>query len=179
LKLAFGVSSYGNEYLNENKIQTGLGYSLPSLTIGCVLNFMQTRIESFGVNHKLIFDLGASSEIIPKFIFSINIQNLSQARFNDQDYIESKIKIGGQFEISNKINLYSEIEKQLRSGNILKVGLEYEAIKQCFIRMGFNGNPINLNLGMGYYWRKWSYNYAFLIHPVLGPGHSFGLGHEF
>ncbi len=173
----FGIQKSGTEFLNVQNLHLAYGSSISNLDYGGSLELRQTSMSEYGNKMNILFDLGAQTEVIEKLKFAMNISNLNQAMIIDE-LIFSSIRMGVNYENSEKLFFNLEYEKVLQSSHIVKTSFEYFIINQIAIRTGMQSKPLRPHAGLGIKWKRWNYAYAFARHPFLGNTHAISIEYE-
>jgi len=163
----FGYSAY-----NEGKI--GLAYAKAfgkSISFGLQLNYNMARLaESYGNRNFMTFEAGLLANITPRLAIGAHIYNPVSARlsqFNDER-APVIFRIGAAFEVTGKILLIAETEKNINSDASVKAGIEYRLIPQLHLRGGISTNPTSNAFGVGLFFGDFFIDISTSYHQVLG-----------
>lgn len=173
----FGVQRSGTEVLNVQNLHFAYGSSISNLDYGGSLELRQTSMSEYGNKMNLLFDLGAQTDVIDHLKFAMNISNLNQATIIDE-LIFSSIRMGVNYESSEKLFFNIEYEKILQGSNMVKTSFEYFIINQIAVRAGMQSKPLRPHAGLGIKWKRWNYSYAFARHPFLGNTHAISIEYD-
>lgn len=184
-----GVSfnQYGSSNFNENKI--GLAYARSFgryLQIGLQLDYCLLKIaEEYGNKSALTFELGIQSQVTDKLTLGTYIFN--PARFTlkqtiNQEPLPIVFRFGASYKFTKDFIAQLEVEKNTDfEGFAFRGGLEYEAVKDLFIRAGaqigtdrFEQQGL-LTFGLGYQIKFVEINVGAQMHQVLGAGVNVGM----
>lgn len=174
----FGISRFGGELFNQHLMGLGFSNTLGIVSLGAKIEWFQTQIEGFGTGNSFLFSFGGVAELGPKTFFGANFSNINRARFskNRDQRIPTFIEMGVTYLPSKNISLYSEIEKEVDTKAIFKVGLEYKLKEWICLRTGISSTPNRLNFGFGIRRERFGFDYAFGQNSILGSSHHFSLG---
>lgn len=184
-----GVSfnQYGSSNFNENKI--GLAYARSFgryLQIGLQLDYCLLKIaEEYGNKSALTFELGIQSKVTDKLILGTYIFN--PARFTlkqtiNQEPLPIVFRFGASYKFTKDFIAQLEVEKNTDfEGFAFRGGLEYEAVKDFYIRAGaqigtdrFQQQGL-LTFGLGYQIKFMEINVGAQMHQVLGSTVNIGM----
>ena len=179
--LGLSFNQFGYSEYNENKI--GLAYAKDFgryLQIGLQLDYLSLHIgNDYGNFRAVTFELGLQSQVTDKLTLGTYIFNPASFSF-EQTLNHEKIPIVFRFGLSYKFTKdflgQCEIEKNTeREGVSLRGGLEYEAVKNFYIRAGVQTNPGILSFGVGYALSFAQINVAAQLHNELGASLQIGM----
>ncbi len=171
---AFGMSigQFGYSLYNENKIGISYGQRLSkTFSVGVQLNYLSTQIgEGYGSNSALSGTVGILAKVTDELNLAAVVVNPNQAKlstFQDERY-PTLIKMGLSYEISSKVNLLSEVVKDIDYSPIAKVGLEYKALEIIHFRIGYASDPALSTFGFGLNYKDFQLDFASGFHSTLG-----------
>ena len=179
--LGLSFNQFGSSKYNENKF--GLAYAKGFgryLQIGLQLDYLLLKIgNDYGSFRAVTFELGIQSQVTDKLTLGTYIFNPVSFSF-EQTLNHEKLPIVMRFGLAYKFTKdfigQCEIEKNTeREGVSLRGGLEYEAVKNFFIRAGVQTNPGILSFGVGYAIRFAQVDVAAQLHNELGASVQIGM----
>lgn len=152
---AFGLSinQFGYSLYNENRIGLSYGQNLSkTFALGIQLNYLNTSIaESYGSKSGLSGNVGLQARINEKLSLAALVKNPNRtklAEYQDERY-SSSISLGLAYEFSERVWLFSEIEKDLDFDENVKLALEYIPIQAFYFRLGYASKPTQTSFGFG------------------------------
>ena len=154
-----GTISVGGQYSGFNLYSTsraGLGYALAlseKLSMGVQINYMNVRQPSYyGTKHGISGEFGLGVKVTPKWTFAMAINNLTRSRLADfqNERFETVFRAGTLYELSKRVLVSTELEKDIAFPLRLKVGVEYHPAEPFYVRAGAAVNATALALGFGY-----------------------------
>ena len=170
-----GVSfnQFGYELYNENKL--GIAYAKgfgQYIQIGIQLDYLFLKSnDDYGRQDAITFELGLQSHITDKLTlgtYLFNPVSFKMHTFNDAK-IPTVFRFGIDYQFTKNFSAQCEIEKDTsHKGVSLRAGLEYEVIKDLFIRAGAQSNPGVFTFGIGYEIKFFQINIAAQLHSKLG-----------
>lgn len=179
--LGLSFNQFGSSKYNENKF--GLAYAKDFgryLQIGLQLDYLLLKIgNDYGKFNAVTFELGIQSRVTDKLTLGTYIFNPVNFSF-EQTLNHEKLPIVMRFGLTYKFTKdfigQCEIEKDTkREGASLRGGLEYEAVKNLYIRAGVQTNPGILSFGLGYAIRFAQIDVAAQLHNELGASVQIGM----
>ena len=105
-----------------------------------------------------------------KIHFGIFFFNPTQSKYsiNSYDRIPTFARLGLRYDISDKVQLITEIEQILNQSLIFKGGVKYQIHDILSLSIGAANNPVYLTFGTGIKLKKINVDFAASIHQVLG-----------
>ena len=184
--IGLSFNQYGDSKFNENKI--GLAYARSFgryLQIGLQLDYCLLKAEEYGNKSALTFELGIQSKVTEKLTLGTYIFN--PARFTLQQTINNEplpivFRFGASYQFTKDFMAQLEVEKNTDyEGFAMRGGLEYEAVKDFYIRAGaqigtdrFQQQGL-LTFGLGYQIKFIEINVGAQMHQVLGSSVNIGM----
>lgn len=179
--LGVSFNQFGSSKYNENKF--GLAYAKAFgryLQIGLQLDYLLLKIgNEYGSFKAVTFELGIQSQVTDKLTlgtYIFNPVNFSFEQTLNHERIPIVFRFGLAYKFTKDFIGQAEIEKNTdREGVSLRGGLEYEAVRNLYIRAGVQTNPGILSFGLGYAIRFAQINVAAQLHNELGPSVQIGI----
>ena len=173
----FGLQADYFGYKNYNESQVGLAYarSLGStVDLGVKFNYYSFRIPAYGNASAINFELGAIAHLSEKLHMGIHAYNPVGGKLSktQDEKLSSIYKFGMGYEASEKFLVSAEIIKEEDLPVNVDVGIQYNFMKQFFVRAGTSTETTNSYLGAGISWKNFRLDIAGGYHPQLGftPG---------
>jgi len=152
---AFGISinQFGYSAYNENKIGISYGQKLgENISMGIQVNYLNTRIsEGYGNNSAVSGTIGFMADLNEDLTLAAVVVNPNRAKLatiEDERY-PTLLKLGLGYNFSEKVNLLTEVVKDIDYDANVKVGIEYKAIDILHFRLGYATNPALSTFGFG------------------------------
>lgn len=179
--LGLSFNQFGSSKYNENKF--GLAYAKDFgryLQIGLQLDYLLLKIgNDYGTFSAVTFELGIQSHVTDKLTlgtYIFNPINFSFEQTLNHEKLPIVFRFGMAYQFTKDFAGQCEIEKNTeREGVSLRGGLEYEAVKNLYIRAGVQTNPGILSFGLGYGIRFAQINVAAQLHNELGASVQIGM----
>lgn len=179
--LGLSFNQFGSSKYNENKF--GLAYAKDFgryLQIGLQLDYLLLKIgNDYGTFSAFTFELGIQSHVTDKLTlgtYIFNPVNFSFEQTLNHEKLPIVFRFGMAYQFTKDFVGQCEIEKNTeREGVSLRGGLEYEAVKNLYIRAGVQTNPGILSFGLGYGIRFAQVNVAAQLHNELGASVQIGM----
>lgn len=182
---AFGlcVSNFGYSSYNENKYSLSFAKAFgKKLSIGVAMDYLTTKIaEGYGSKGVLAAELGIQSKPLKGLTIGAHVFNPTHAKLTDynNERIPTIIRLGADYNFSNKVTLAVENEKDMSKKSIFKAGIEYKAVKEFYLRAGVSTNPNLTSFGFGLNLKNLKIDVSANYHQVLGISPQFGLLYVF
>jgi hypothetical protein len=171
---SFGISvgQFGYNLYNENKVGISYGQRLSkTFSLGVQLNYLSTQIgEGYGSSSALSGTIGLMALVTDELTVGAVVVNPNQAKlttFQDERY-PTLIKLGVGYEFSNKVNLMTEVVKDIDFSPQAKVGIEYQAMDIVYFRIGYASDPSLSTFGFGLNYQDFTLDFASGFHSTLG-----------
>lgn len=164
----FGYTEY-----SENKLGLSYGQQLgENISLGIQLSYLQTQIKENSYKNNSTFSgtVGILSKISDELTLAAKIMNPNRAKrgnYQDERYPTS-ISLGMAYLYSDKVNLMSEIEKEIEQPTQLKFGIEYQPLDIFYLRAGYASAPSTLAFGFGLLLDDFVLDFSSSFHNVLG-----------
>lgn len=154
-----GVISFGGQYSGFNLYSTsraGVGYALAlseKLSMGVQINYMNVRQPSYyGTKHGISGEFGLGIKVTPKWTVAMAINNLTRSNISSStnERFETIFRIGALYDVSKRVFVTSELEKDINFPLRVKVGVEYHPVAPFYVRVGAAVNTTSFAIGLGY-----------------------------
>lgn len=181
----FGISysRFGNKLFNQSRY--GFAYAKrlwKFLSVGLQLSYLNTTLaEDYGARHSFIAEIGLLSQVTPKLRIGFHAFNLTRTKLADayDERVPMNFRLGAQYDISKKVRMAVEAEKDLELPAVFKAGFEYLPVKQFAIRVGVGTAPFHADFGLGLRLKFLHFDIAGSVHPVLGFSPKASLSYRF
>lgn len=172
--LGVSFNQFGSSKYSENKF--GLAYAKdfgPYLQIGLQLDYLMLRIgNDYDKQSAVTFELGIQSQVTEKLrlgTYIFNPVHIALQQSINQEKLPIVFRFGAAYQFTKDFVGQCEIEKNTDyEGVSLRGGLEYEALKDFYLRAGVQTNPGLLSFGLGYEIRFARIDVAAQLHEILG-----------
>ena len=176
----FAVSFYrfGGELLNQQKASLGFSNKIGLVSLGVNLSYVQYSIESLGNTSAFVLEFGGLAELTKQLRVGAYVFNLNQATLNnaaDQD-LPVTMKVGISYLPTDEFTINAEVMKQVDAEERVRIGINYQLIKNVSVRTGIETNPVKGAFGVGFSPGRFLIDYAYGNQSVLGDIHDLTLG---
>ena len=154
-----GVISFGGQYSGFNQYSTsraGVGYALAlsdKLSMGIQINYMNVRQPAYyGTKHGISGEFGLGIKVTSKWTVAMAINNLTRSNLSasTNERFETIFRIGALYDVSKRVFVTSELEKDINFPLRVKVGVEYHPVTPFYVRVGAAVNTTSFAIGLGY-----------------------------
>ncbi|CAN5458584.1 hypothetical protein BH11BAC3_BH11BAC3_09260 [soil metagenome] len=172
----FGVSMKYAGYKNFNENQIGLAYgrSLGSkVDLGIQFNYYGYKVPSYTSANAVDFEIGAIVHLTDQLNAGIHVYNPVGGNFSKTDEkLTSAYKIGLGYDVSEQFFISAEVVKEEDYPINLNAGIQYQFVKQFFVRAGVSSATSTGYAGVGLSWNNLRLDISGSYHPQLGlsPG---------
>jgi len=175
-----GVSFYrfGGELLSQQKASVGFSNKFGLVSLGANISYLQYSIETLGKSSAFVFEFGGLAEVTKQIKLGAYVFNLNQASLSNgsQQELPITMKVGVSYLPIEDLAINAEVLKQVDNEERIRVGLNYDVIKNFSIRTGIETNPVKGSFGLGFRPGRFLLDYAFSNHSVLGDIHDLSIG---
>ncbi|MCT4581679.1 MAG: hypothetical protein N4A35_09705 [Flavobacteriales bacterium] len=184
-KGAFAIqwSNFGYALYQENKV--GLAYALQlseKLSGGVQLDYLSTRLGGiYGANTAFAAEIGLQAKLTQKLTIGAHVYNPTRTTLNDynNEAIATIMRLGLGYQLSEKVNIVVETEKDVDHLAALKTGIEYNANNKLYFRGGVSTGPTLGAFGFGLNLEQYQLNIATTYHQTLGFSPEISFTYQF
>lgn len=143
-------------YRQFRSVNAGVGYSMrlfKKFYAGVQINYQGLFLpQNYGNKNTVTGDLGIYAYITDNWKMGASVANLWRAKLSkyQDDRLTTAIRLGTSYNFSDRVLIALEAEKRIDDPLRMKFGVEYQAVKNLFIRGGVATAPIEFSLGVGY-----------------------------
>ncbi len=169
-----GVNYYyfGYTKFNENKLALAFAKKIGKrIALGGQIDYFHTHISRQYENKSAaVGELGIIAEPVNNLLIAAHVFNVWNAKFeNSQDeYMPNTMKIGVAYLLQNSSTVSIEAEKSVNEKILIKTGVEIKFLDKFTVRAGVLGKPMAYSFGLGYEYKAFQLNIAFIEHHILG-----------
>lgn len=177
--ISVGAQLYGYQLYKSQRV--GAGYSLKLadfLFAGVQLNYQGIQLaQNYGSYSGMTAEFGVQALINEKWRVGMSVFNLGRAKLSEfeDDRLSTVMRIGTSYKPSSKVMLMAEFQKDLDHNLAFKGGMEYEVLKQFYLRLGAATQPTSFSFGMGYKWKIIQLDLGSGYHQILGWSPHFSI----
>lgn len=172
------VGSYGIDGFKENQLSLSFARSIGKHAyLGIQANAYQIQVEGFGQSTIADLTLGYWQLIDEKIIISASIKNPAQLT-NDDRRISGKADIGLGYIISDKLEIFTSVDKSWDAGWSVRPGLRYTPHQVLRVFFSTDTSPSAISLGLGLQLDTGlTADLGINTHPILGNSLALSLGY--
>ena len=176
------ISNFGYSLYNENKI--GLGFGKPfgkKIAAGISMNYFRTSISEYGNKNYFTAEIGIQAKPVQNLTLGAHLFNPTRTKFSpyNDERIPTIMRLGFDYKFSEKVFVALETEKDIERKAMVKAGIEYEPIKELYLRAGISTNPSLSCFGIGIHLKQFKLDISSTCHSTLGFSPQIGLIYEF
>lgn len=168
----FGMAlqRFGNGDLNQQIIGIAYGRKLmDDLMIGVRFDYLQMRIAQYGKKSVATAEMGLQARVVPQVLLGFHVYNPFQVRLLEGETLPVVIRLGVQYEASDKVKVFGEIDKISELPEGFAFGIEYLFLDRLAARIGYSTQPQLVTFGVGYSLdRRYSIDVGTSVHSYLG-----------
>lgn len=176
-----GIYRFGDNVYNEQILSGSFASTFGLASLGVSVNYIQYNTDGFGRKDAVSISAGGIARLTPIICVGAYITNINQPKISqeDEERLPTLLTLGLSFKTTDKINIATEIRKDLDYGATWKVGLEYKAHPKFIFRTGFNIKPNAGFVGFGFKSKKFTLDYAYAHYLDIGGRHQATVGYQF
>jgi hypothetical protein len=174
-----GVYRFGDNVYNEQIISAGFSNTFGIASLGLKVNYIQYQTEGFGTKGVMSINFGGIAQLTPMLAVGAYITNINQPELNEFEKLPTKLTAGLSITPTEKINVITELEKDLEYDPTWKAGIEYKFHTKFTARTGYNINPNTAFFGLGFKTKKFNIDYAIQHNVLLSLSHQASVTYQF
>lgn len=181
--MGLAISYFGYKLYNEKKF--GLAYSRAfgdRFSFGLQVDYLHTHIDmDYGNEGAAVFEAGIMAKPIDNLYIGVHVYNPTQVKManTEEEQLPTIYRFGVGYSITDRAFIGVEYEKDIEYKTRFKAGLEYEAVKNFYLRTGILTEPFENTFGLGYKYGNIYADIAFTNHPELGLTPHFSMLYSF
>lgn len=168
VNVGFGVERFGDKLYNEQKLGLAVGKSMNRVSLGVKVSYFQAAIENFISKNTLMTEFGVMTKLSSKVQMGFHAYNLTGAKLFASQHIPTVLRLGLSFMPSRQILLVAEAEKNIELPTLIKAGIEYQIVKNFYLRTGLTSKLNHAHFGFGFQSKQFIFDYALSSHSALG-----------
>lgn len=181
--VALSFSHFGYSAYNESKIGLAFARAFGKyIAFGLQLDYNMARLaESYGNRNFITFEAGMLANITPELAIGAHVYNPIRAKLSEYNDERAPVimRFGAAYEITKKITITAEAEKDTYLEANIKAGIEYKLIPQLHLRGGIATNPSSNSFGVGIFAGDFIIDISASYHYVLGFSPQASLNYKF
>ncbi|AFK03555.1 hypothetical protein Emtol_2419 [Emticicia oligotrophica DSM 17448] len=176
--LGFGIERFGDKLYNEQKVGLVMGKSMNRVALGVKISYFQAAIENFAAKNTLLTEFGIMTKLSSKVQLGFHAYNLTGAKLFTSQRIPTVLRLGLSFAPSKQILMITEAEKDLDFPMLIKAGIEYQIVKNFYLRTGINSKINQFHFGFGLQAKQFIFDYAISSHEALGFSNHLSISYQ-
>ncbi len=161
-------------HLGDNDLRNqiiGFAYArrlMKNWSISLQADVLSFQAPGFGSRFIPTVEIGSIYEVNDKVNIGFHVFNPFGQALTEQEDISAIIRAGVSYELSDKVSLLAEVEKDIIFPFRIKAGIIYMPVEKLSIRTGFNTQEAQFAFGLSYRFGNYSIHGAANVHPSLG-----------
>lgn len=177
------ITNFGFNLYSENKYSLSFAKAFgQKFSMGIALDYLTTRIaEGYGSKGVPAAELGVIAKPLKGLTIGAHVFNPTRAKINtyNNERLPSIIRLGANYELSEKVMVAIETQKDIQYKAEFKAGLEYKPVKEFYLRLGVSTNPVLSCFGFGINVKSIKIDFSGNYHQTLGFTPQLGLSYTF
>jgi hypothetical protein len=167
----FDVSAFGFDAYSESRI--GLTYAttlFERLSLGAKVNYNRISIQNYGAKGVLYADIGLNCILSKHISVGFRVYNASRSQLlrDPDEKIPTTLDAGLAYQVSDKVLIVADVEKQVNFPISFRGGVEYAVAKFLKARVGASTQPVTLSAGIGVNVKSLNIDFTNTLHQYLG-----------
>jgi hypothetical protein len=177
------ITNFGYSQYSENKYSLSFAKAFgEKFSAGIAMDYLTTKIaEGYGSKGVLAAEAGIIAKPIKGLTIGAHVFNPTRSKISeyDNERLPTIIRLGADYNFSDKITLALEAQKDIKYKAEFKAGLEYKAVKELYLRIGVSTNPTLSSFGFGLNLKNLKIDVSASYHQTLGITPQLGLSYTF
>lgn len=179
-----GVDMGGFGFSGYSESRVGLTYAttlFERLSVGAKANYTRVSIDNYGAQSAIYVDAGLNC-ILSKHLsagFRVFNANRAQLQKEQNEKIPTTLDLGIAYQVSDKVLIVADVEKQVNFPYSFRGGVEYAPAKFLKARIGASTQPVTVSAGIGLVVKGLNIDFANTLHQYLGYTPSLSLSWRF
>lgn len=180
-----GISMSGFGFSSYTESNVGLTYATTlagRLSLGAQVNYTRTSIDFYGATGAVVVNAGVNALIAEGLSLGFRVYNANQANIRREaadEKIPTLLDLGLAYNVSDKVLLVADVQKQVNFPTSFRGGVEYAFLKNFKARLGATTQPTTLNAGVGFSAKSLDIDFSNSFHETLGYTPSLSLNYRF
>ncbi len=176
--IGLAVERFGDKLYHEEKLGLALAKSTNRVSLGIKVSYLQAAIEGFAVKQTVLTEFGVMAKLSSNLQLGFSAYNLTAARLFVSQRVPTVLRLGLAYQPTKQLLLVGEAEKDIILPALYKVGLEYQLVKNFYLRTGITSKISNVHFGIGFQSKQFIFDYAASSHSILGFSHHLTLAYQ-
>lgn len=181
--VGLSFSHFGYSAFNESKIGLAFARSFGKrIAFGLQLDYNMARLEeSYGNRNFLTFEAGMLAHITPELVVGAHVYNPISAKLSEYNDERAPVifRLGAAWEVTPRVLITAETEKNIDNEADVKFGLEYRLIPALHLRGGISTNPASNSFGVGIFTGDFVIDISASYHYILGFSPQASIAYKF
>ena len=177
------ITNFGYSLYSENKYSLSFAKAFgDKLSAGIAMSCLTTKIaEGYGSKNVFAAELGLQTKPLKDLTIGVHIFNPTRSKLAEynNERIPTIIRLGVNYNFSDKVLLAVETEKDIAQRSIFRAGIEYKAVKQLYLRSGISTGPTLSSFGFGLNLNNFKIDISANYHQTLGISPQLSLTYTF
>lgn len=174
---AIGIQTYGYSVYRENSFYFSLARQFQDrIFFGATMKYQSLSIKDYGTGGTLGIDLGIIVQANEIFAVGCTARNINRPQIGRNDENLPQVMAAGIMARPLLSLIFTfDIYKDIRFPIEARSGIEYQVIKNLFLRAGIATDPARHSLGFGLNLKGFQIHYAYYSHQYLSASHQISI----
>jgi len=167
--MSLSIKHLGDSDLNTQLIGFAYARTLSKTwNLSLQVDLLSFQARNFGSRLIPTVEIGSVYDVNKKVHVGFHIFNPFGQALTPQEDISAIVRGGVLYDLSKKVSISAEVEKDIVLDFRVKVGIDYRPIKNVHIRTGFTTQESQFSFGLAYGFGKYKIHGVASVHPTLG-----------
>ncbi len=176
--IGLGVERFGDKLYHEEKMGLALAKSTNRVSLGVKVSYLQAAVEGLAVKQTVLTEFGVIAKLSSTLQLGFCGYNLTGAGLFASQRVPTVLRLGLAYQPTKQLLLVGEAEKDIIFPTLYKIGLEYQIVKNFYLRTGITSKISNVHFGIGFQAKQFIFDYAASSHSILGFSHHLTLAYQ-
>jgi hypothetical protein len=176
------ISNFGYSLFSQKKYGVAFGKAFgDKISAGIMMGYLETAIADYGKKGIPVAEAGLQAKPMKNFTLGVHLFNITRTKLASYNHepIPTIMRLGVNYKFSGKVFMVLETEKDMDKKAIAKAGLEYNPLKEVYLRAGVSTNPSLSCFGIGVDLNQFKLDLSSTYHSTFGFSPQVGLTYEF
>lgn len=178
VNVGLDVERFGDKLYHEQKLGLALAKNTGRVSLGIKASYLQAVVEGLATKRTLLTQFGVMAKLSSSVQLGFSAYNLTGARLFRSQRVPTVLRLGLSYQPTKQLLLVGEAEKDIVLPTLFKAGLEYQIIKNFYLRTGITSKLSNVHFGIGFQSKQFFFDYAISNHSLLGFSHHLSLAYQ-
>jgi len=170
-----GAEKFGDKLYHESKLGLAIAKNTGRVSLGLKFNYLNSGVAQISSRSGFLAEFGVMAKVHPKVSMGFHAYNITSAKLYESQKIPVLLSLGFAFLVSEKVFVTTQSDYYVGLKPTFRAGLQYEFYRNFFAAAGVNPQMKAFHFGLGWQYRKFSFDYAASTDMYFGMSNQFTL----